>query len=540
MQRLRFWVCALGLTAVVMACGGPEQSEPATAPEALGEAAAIEVASPDEGEAAENPADAPSRDVPPSPPVLHPRGLVTNEPGVSPGYVLFNPLLSDTTYLVNNDGEIVHTWQTPYSPGGGMYLLPNGHLVRPGRDPAMLGFRSGGTGGILQELDWDGNVVWEWRLSDAEQVQHHDIEPMPNGNLLVLAWEVKSPQEARRVGRRADQIPEQGLWPDWVLEIEPVPRGSGPGGANIVWEWHIWDHLVQDQDPETVHYGDPAAFPARLDVNAGAGTGGVSAEELAQLQALGYVPEDATADDLESDFLHTNAIDYNPRLDQIALSVPSLGEVWIVDHATTTEEARGPRGDLLYRFGNPKNYGRGATGDKRFFYQHDVRWIPDGWEGAGHLTLFNNGLERPDGAWSSIDEWDPPLGADGRYSIADGRPFGPAQLAWQFVGSEPTSFYSPFISGAHRLANGNTMTCLGTGGRFLEVTRDGDVVWEYRNPFSGDVRNEDGTLPQPGLEENPYAVFRATRIPADHPALAGKELVALDPQPAWFDPKERP
>jgi hypothetical protein len=472
--------------------------------------------------------------------VLHPRGLVTNEPGVSPGYVLFNPLLSDTTYLVNNDGEIVHTWQTPYSPGGGMYLLPNGHLVRPGRDPAMLGFRSGGTGGILQELDWDGNVVWEWRLSDAEQVQHHDIEPMPNGNLLVLAWEVKSPQEARRVGRRADQIPEQGLWPDWVLEIEPVPRGSGPGGANIVWEWHIWDHLVQDQDPETVHYGDPAAFPARLDVNAGAGTGGVSAEELAQLQALGYVPEDATADDLESDFLHTNAIDYNPRLDQIALSVPSLGEVWIVDHATTTEEARGPRGDLLYRFGNPKNYGRGATGDKRFFYQHDVRWIPDGWEGAGHLTLFNNGLERPNGAWSSIDEWEPPLGADGRYSIADGRPFGPAQLAWQFVGSEPTSFYSPFISGAHRLANGNTMTCLGTGGRFLEVTRDGDVVWEYRNPFSGNVRNEDGTLPQPGLEENPYAVFRATRIPADHPALAGKELVALDPQPAWFDPKERP
>jgi hypothetical protein len=486
--------------------------------------------------AAEQPAtaDAPASPlpaVPAAPPALFPRGLVTHLPGVTPGSLLFNPLLSDTTYLIDNDGDVVHTWKTPYAPGGGMYLLPNGNLLRTGRDPKALGFRSGGTGGILQELDWGGNAVWEWRLSDAQRVQHHDIEPMPGGHLLVLAWEVKSADEARAVGRRNDLVPEQGLWPDYLLEIEPIR----PHGARIVWEWHTWDHLIQDHDPEAAHFGDPAAHPHRIDINAGSEVADIGAEELAQLQALGYVPADATPADLRSDFLHTNAVAYHPRLDQIALSVPSLGEIWIIDHGTSTEEARGPGGDLLYRLGNPASYGRGDAGSQRFFYQHDVRWIPDGWEGAGNLTVFNNGRDRPAGPWSSVEEWTPPLGADGRYVIADGEPFGPVEPTWQFVAAEPTHFFAPFVSGAERLANGNTVICDGTGGRFLEVNRAGDILWEYRNPFSGDVRNEDGSMPQPGLEENPYAVFRATRIAADHPAVAGRALPPLDPQPPWFE-----
>jgi hypothetical protein len=69
------------------------------------------------------------------PPPELPRGLVQNAPGVTPGYVLFGPSLSDTAYLVDNQGRVV--------------------------DPAALGFKAGGTGGILQELAWDGSVVWE-------------------------------------------------------------------------------------------------------------------------------------------------------------------------------------------------------------------------------------------------------------------------------------------------------------------------------------------------------------------------------------------
>ncbi len=493
-------------------------------------------AAPDETLATQAPSAEPAAAVEPTadeeiPPPLFPRGLISHQPGVTPGYVLFNPLLSDTSYLVNNEGEVVHRWKSAYSPGCGLYLLPSGNLLRAGRDPERLGFRSGGTGGILEEIDWEGNIVWEWRLSDETRVQHHDIEPLPNGNVLVLAWEVKSKEEALRAGRRADQIPEQGLWPDWLLEIEPIR----PSGANVVWEWHIWDHLVQNRDPNAAHYGEPAEQPGRLDINAGADAPQISADELAQLQALGYVPEDATPEDLKSDFLHTNSVTYHPRLDQIALSVPALGEAWIIDHATTSEQARGPRGDILYRWGNPSSYGRGDAAAKRFFYQHDVRWIPDGWEGAGNLMLFNNGEGRPTGSFSSIDEWTPPIDAMGRYAISEDAPFGPTELSWQYVSANPSDFFSPFISGAQRLANRNTMICSGVGGQFFEVTRSGEIVWEYRNPFSGDVRNQDGSLPQPGLEERPYATFRATRIPEDHPALAHRRLSALDPQPAWFD-----
>ena len=465
------------------------------------------------------------------PALLFPRGLITQESGVSAGYVLFNPLLSDTTYLVNNGGSVVHRWKSEYSPGGGIYMLPSGNLLRTGRDPERLLFRSGGTGGILEEIDWEGNVVWKWRFSDDTHVQHHDIQPLPNGNLLVLAWEVKTSEEAQRAGRRADQTPEQGLWPDWLLEVEPIR----PNDAKIVWEWHSWDHLIQNADPEAENYGDPADHPTRIDINAGSNAPEISADELSQLQALGYVPEDATADDLKSDFLHTNAVAYNARLDQIALSIPVFGEIWIIDHATTTEEARGLRGELLYRWGNPFAYGRSDAGGKRFYYQHDVRWVPDGWDGAGNLTVFNNGDGRAEVSYSSIDEWTPPLSADGGYALGEAEPFGPSDLAWQFVAAERSEFFSPFISGAHRLANGNTMICSGVNGRLLEVTRSGDIVWEYRSPFSGSIRNADGSPPQPGLDERPYAVFRATRIPADHPGLANRKLHALDPQPAWFD-----
>jgi hypothetical protein len=463
----------------------------------------------------------------PIPPARFPRGLVHSAEGVSPGYVLFNPLLSGTAFLVDNAGHVVHSWESPYAGGGGMYLLRNGNLLRPARDPEALRFTAGGTGGILQELDWEGNVVWEWRLSADDRVQHHDVQPMPNGNLLVLAWELKTADEARKVGRRSDLTPEQGLWVDYVVEVKP----RRPRGAEIVWEWHAWDHLVQDTDADAPDYGDPAGHPGRLDVNTGAERPAIGPEELAQLQALGYVDPDAKPEDLRSDILHANAIDYHPGLEQIAISIPFTNEIWILDHAMTTEEARGPKGDLLYRWGNPAAYGRGSREDQRLFAQHDVRWIPEGAEGAGNLTILNNGLGRPDGQYTTVEEWTPPLEPDGRYALEPRAPFGPTEPRWVYRGDPPSDFFSPIISGAARLPNGNTLICEGTGGRFLEVTKEGEVVWEYRNPFSGDIRNADGSPAQPIPPSAPFAVFRATRIPPDHPALAGRTLEPLSPQP---------
>ena len=476
--------------------------------------------------------------IPPAPLPAMPRGLVGKLPGVSEGYVLFSPILSPTVFLMDNDARVVHTWENQYG-GISHYLMPNGTLLRGARDPNILHFRTGGVSGIVQEIDWNGNVLWEWKLGDEKRVLHHDIEPLPNGNLLALAWEVKTSDEAIAAGRRPDATPEQGLMPEWVLEIQPIR----PEGAKIVWEWHVWDHLVQDHDSKLADFGDPAAHPGHLDVNADAGAPPVSPEELEQLKALGYVAPDAAPEDLRADFLHANSIAYHPALDQITLSVPSLGEVWILDHSTTTTEAAsskggrsGRGGEILYRWGNPAAYGRGDGSRPRLFFQHDIRWIPEGWQGAGNLTIFNNGRDRPAGPFSSVDEITPPLlpGRSGTYALDEGEPFGPAEPAW--TAPLPPDRFAPFISGATRLQNGNTFVCAGTDGILLELTRAGSIVWEYRNPYSGDLRLADGSPPGPGIEDRPYAVFRASRIPKDHPALEGKTLVPLDPQPPWADP----
>ncbi len=474
--------------------------------------------------------------VPPAPPPAMPRGLVSNTPAVTPGYVLFSPFLSPTIFLMRNDGTVVHSWHNAFG-GLSHYLEADGTLLRGFRDPEILHFRQGGVTGGLQELDWDGTVLWEWRLGDEKHVIHHDIERLPNGNILALGWELKSREEAIAAGRRPDTVTDKGLMTEYILEIQPLR----PKGAKIVWQWHIWDHLVQSHDESVANYGRPSEHPERLDLNADAGAPLISPEELEQLKALGYVDSAAEPEDLRVDFLHVNAVDYHAGLDQIAVSVPSLGEVWILDHSTTTLEARGSQGgksgkggDLLYRWGNPATYGRGDGSAMRLFFQHDVRWIPEGWERAGNLTIFNNGRDRPAGAFSSVDEITPPLLANGSYQLAKGAAYGPEGLAW--TAALPEDRFAPFISGATRLRNGNTFVCSGTDGKLLELSPGGEIVWEYRNPYSGELRLADGKPATPGTENYPYGVFRASRIPLDHPALEGRTLEPLAPQPAWAKP----
>ena len=442
------------------------------------------------------------------------------------GYVLFAPLPSTTTYLIDRAGRAVHTWESDCPPGASQYLLDNGHLLRCGRQLDAPGFSGGGEGGRIHELDWDGQVVWEYILASAERRQHHDIEPLPNGNVLLLAWESKSREEALRAGRRPRLVGEAGLWPECVLEVRP----KRPRGGEIVWEWHMWDHLVQDHDPSISNYGTIADHAERIDINGGRAAGSVTEELVERLRTLGYLARGGGAPDIEADFAHANSVDYNPRLDQIVLSVHQYHEVWIIDHATTSAEAAGHRGgrrgrggDLLYRWGNLRAYGRGTSAQQLLFAQHDARWIPPGFPGAGHLTVFNNGAGRPGGDYSSVLELALPVDQSGRYALGRAGVWGPERAAWEYPPAGDPSFFAEFISGAHRLVGGNTLICDGPRGLFFEVTPGGAKVWEFANPYRGDAPNPHG--------DPPFSVFWATHVPPGHPGLAGRHLAPLEPQP---------
>ena len=507
---------AMAIAVSLSSCGSPAD---------VGEATVSDAGS----ETPESPVDALTDSV------SAPRGLRANTAPLSEGYVLFNPLLSLTTYLVDVEGRVAHTWQSDIRGAGGLYLLDDGHLLRGGHQPEFPVFRGGGMAGRLQEFTWDGEVTWDFVFASEDHQLHHDVAVLPNGNILAIAWEAKSAQEAVAAGRRPELTPEAGLWPDTIVEFQP----QRPDGARIVWEWHMWDHIVQDGDPALGNYGDPSEHPERIDINGDRDTPQVSAAELARLQALGYVPSDAAPEDLQSDFMHTNAIAYNASLDQIAVSVLRYNEIWIIDHSTTTIEAagntggRGGRGgDLLYRWGNPRTYRRGDADDQQSFGQHDVRWIPDGMPGAGRLMLFNNNMEGPDGDFSAVFELGPPTDDAGRYVVSDTDAFGPDEPTWSYMAPDRVSFHSFFISGAHRLPNGNTFITSGAKGRFFEVTLDGDIVWDYWNPYSGTLEGN------PVTRNTPYGVFRATKLSPDHPALAGRNLQPVHPQPRSVAPPD--
>ncbi len=502
-------VSAAVLLLVLTSCGGGEPAAEAPAAPGAAQAAEIDIAG-----------------------LNGPRGIRVNQPEAQSGYTLFAPILSDTTYLIDNAGQVVHAWKAVFAPGGGIYLLENGNLLRPAREPEVKRFSGGGQGGRIQELTWDGEVVWDFLFASDEHLQHHDVEVLPNGNVLAIAWEHKSADEVRRAGRFPTKVPAAGLWPDLVVEIEP----QRPNGGRIVWEWHAWDHLVQNHNKRLPSYAEPSERPGRIDINAGLPPE-TSPEELEKLKALGYVSSDTTQEDLRSDLFHTNSVDYNAELDQIVLSVPRYNEIWIIDHSTTTEEAAGSSGgrwgrggDLLYRWGNPAAYGRGDESSQRLFSQHDVRWIPDGRPGAGNLTVFSNRMGDDSGRFSAVYEIVPPVATDGRYLVPQEGPFGPAEPVWSYRGTGERFFYAPFVSGAERQPNGNTLICSGAQGRFFEVTPDGEIVWEFWDPRQGQVRLPDGSPPQP-VNEFTHAVFRVTRILPNHPALRGRELQPLDPQP---------
>ncbi len=428
-------------------------------------------------------------------------GLLVNEEGAFDGYTLMSPGQSSTAYLFANDGLLVRTWTAGGPPGLMGYLSDEGHLVRSTRlNPPPPNFQGGtGLGGRVEEFDWDGNQVWQFDYSSQDHVAHHDIELLPNGNILMIAWQHKTQAEAIQAGRNPAQL-NGALWPDQIIEVQPV----GPAAGNIVWEWNVWDHLIQDFNAAMDNFGSVEDHPELIDIN--------------------------YAISGNSDWQHANGIDYNAELDQIVISIHNFGELWVIDHSTTTAEAAGHTGgdsgkggDLLYRWGNPRVYGRGAAGDQQLYGQHDAQWVEPGRPGSGNILIFDNGNDEPGDNTSRVVEIVPPVDIDGDYSIAPGQPFGPAAPVWSYPSTPDPEFYSSNISGAQRQPNGTTLICEGGEGHLFEVTADKQIVWEYISPVAGASVLTQGSPPD---NSN---VFKVRRYAADFVGFAGKDLTPGDP-----------
>ena len=461
--------------------------------------------------------------------------------GPFPGFTLVRPLESRLTYLVDMSGTAVHSWTSPELPSGGRYLTERGTLLHGLYVKDHPIFRGGGQSGGIEELDWDGTRLWKFTWDSEQGLNHHDIEELPNGNVLMIAWDRHTREEALAAGRDPELLAGEEFWPDAIYEIRP----TRPEGGEVVWSWHAWDHLVQDFDPSAPDHADPATRPERIDINGDRNpdppTEEEEAVELAEMAALGYLdggpddpddaeeepedPEEAAlkARTKDADWMHSNGIDYNPELDQIAISVRRFDEVWIIDHSTTTEEAASSRGgrygkggDLLYRWGNPFAYGAGSWEERQLLGQHNVQWIPEGQLGAGNLIVFDNGTEK-ERAWSIVKEWWAPRDAAGNYVLEGGKRFGPAEPDWQYQAENPTDFFSSFISGAQRLPNGNTLVCAGKQGWVFEVTPSGQVVWDWLNPYGLDPEVDEPA--DDGSDVPSTALFRAERYAADHPGI---------------------
>ena len=376
-------------------------------------------------------------------------------PGPLLGITLMSPTFSNSSFALDIDNVTIDSWSGANSPASTGFYRPDGRFIRPCVQPSSF-FNAGGAGGRLQQWDPDGSMEWDYIYSNSQHQQHHDLVAMPNGNVLFIAWELKSQAEGIAHGRLNLN---SNIWPDTIIEVQPV----GASGGTIVWEWHLWDHIIQDVDPAKPNFGVVADHPELMDINAGPVVGG--------------------------DWTHINSVDYHPELDQIVMSSRVLDEFYVLDHSTTTEEAaghtggnRGRGGDLLYRWGNPLQYDRGTSLNRHFFVVHGANWVRHGMPGDGNILAFNNG-NRPGSQndYSTATEINPPRDGDGNYVIGATAPYGPPVPFWTH--GDPGDYYGGSIQcGVYRLPNGNTLITLNNSGLIFEVTTDGETVWQYDHP----------------------------------------------------------
>lgn len=405
--------------------------------------------------------------------------IIIYEDAVYDGYTLFSPLGSNNTFLINNEGFVVNKWASE-TPALISYLTDEGNLIRAIRQNDS-GFTGGGATGAIEILSFEGDLIWFWQYNTQNYVLHHDIALLPNGNILATVWELKSTNEAIAKGRNPSLLFANEVWPCKVIEIKPLANNQ----AEIVWEWSVWDHLIQDHDATKENFGIVSEHPELININFSGG---------------------------DANFNHLNSINYIEELDQIVVSSRVFNEFWIIDHSTSTTEAashiggnNNKGGDLLYRWGNPQAYNSGTPEDQRLFGQHDVTWIGNTINNGGNFLVFNNNKFSDK---SSIDEILIPQLANGTYELMPNTINLPETSVWSY---DNELIFSSRLSGAQRLPNGNTLITEGGAGTLYEINESGTIVWQYQNPVETNV-----------------SIFKVDKYGKNHPAFEGRTLISLE------------
>ncbi|MFC1760991.1 DUF1566 domain-containing protein [Planctomycetota bacterium] len=456
------------------------------------------------------------------------------------GYTLFGA--RGGTYLIDMEGRVVRTWSSMRT---NPRFLENGNILDSSTDDPSRG------GGFI-EVDWDDQVVWSYTDTRSDYALHHDFVRIFNkqlGAYTTLYIANRSITQDQCLAAGCDPSRKyNGAQMDAIVEVDM--------DGNIVWEWWFFDHVVQDVDPTKENYvGEGktiADYPGRIDLN------------------LPGRP-------VKRDWLHCNSLDYNAELGHIVTNSVQ-GEFYVIDHdgtfvtgdpSASISLAASEAGDFLYRFGDPARYEQGdipsfledwtqlSMGHKQLGGAHDVQWIKPGLPGAGNLFVFNNGQYIYDRTCQSYAvEINPFLNSKGQKSATYVNPpdagyfqWKPEnkdthkqkrwisnQIVWEYGSLSHQGFFSHIGSGCQRLPNGNTLICAMAEGHLLEVTLDGDLVWEYINPI-----NTDG-IKTVNVDQYPMnnAMFRAYRYDANHPAFKGRDLTPGETltgtEPAYTSP----
>lgn len=418
------------------------------------------------------------------------------------------------TRLIDSTGENLFTWSNSLTAHSGSvaYLREDGLLLRSGQRGAAIGLLPGSYS-TVQLVNPEGEVVWEYSLQEPSEITlHHDFKPIGDGNILVTVWEFLNTAEMQALGWQ--QPPgESGVWMEGLMEIEP---NLEDGSSEIVWEWYLSDHLVQDADADEANFGVVADSPGLLDINFNAGI-------------------------RTGDYFHISGIDYNPERDEIVVCPNAIDELWVIDHSTTTAEAatstggnRGRGGDIIYRWGNPVVYQFGGGDGTQFLSgAHDPRWFFCPEENEWRLTVHNNDRvdSDPGDTDSQVLELELPLDELGNYLLEDDSAYAPAapEVLYEIDPSPgaPFTFRNRIMGGAQVLGNGNILITLALNAELAEIDPAGNVVWETVISGGGFVfKAQNYPISFPGLPSTllvNYGIWRDAHFGGGQPQGSGPE-----------------